>query len=162
MTLAVVALGANLGAARANVARAFGHLAGLKDTRVRAHSALYRSRAEGPPQPDYVNAVALIETDLSPALLLAELQRVERAFGRRRGRRWGPRTLDLDVIVYGDRVIADADLTVPHPRAHLRAFVLRPLAEIAPDLIVPGRGAASYLLSQLPTAANTCHRIPDT
>ena len=161
MTLAVVALGANLGAARANVAHALGHLAELKDTRVRARSALYRSRAEGPPQPDYVNAVALIETGLSPSLLLGELQRVERAFGRRRGRRWGPRTLDLDVIVYGDQVITDADLTVPHPRAHLRAFVLRPLAEIAPDLVVPGRGAVSYLVSRLPADAGACRRIAD-
>ena len=161
MTLAAVALGANLGAACDNVARAIGCLAALPDTRVCARSALYRSRAEGPRQPDYVNAVALIETALPPSLLLDELQHVERAFGRRRGQRWGPRTLDLDVIVYGDRIIDDERLTVPHPRAHLRAFVLRPLAEIAPELMVPGRGAVSHLLSRLPADDDACRRIAD-
>ncbi len=161
MTMAAVALGANLGAARDNVARALERLAALKDTRVCARSALYRSRAVGPRQPDYVNAAAIVETDLSPLSLLDELQHVERAFGRRRGQRWGPRTLDLDVVVYGDSIIADERLTVPHPRAHLRAFVLRPLAEIAPDLVVPGRGAVSLLLSRLHADADACRKIND-
>ena len=161
MTLAAIALGANLGPARANVARAIDRVAALDATRLRARSSLYRSRAEGPPgQPDYVNAVVLVETRLAPLDLLAELQRVEQAFGRERTERWGPRTLDLDILTYGDRVMDDRRLAVPHPRAHQRCFVLKPLAEIAPDLVVPGRGPVSRLLENLP-GADACRRLDE-
>lgn len=160
MTLAAIAVGANLGRARDNVARAMECVGALDATCVRARSSLYQSCAEGPPgQPDYINAVVLVETQLTPLALLDELQRLERAFGRERAERWGPRTLDLDVLTYGDEMIADRRLTVPHPRAHRRSFVLKPLAEIAPELVVPGRGPVARLLGDLPDT-NACRKVP--
>lgn len=159
MTLAAIAVGANLGRARDNVARAMECVGALDATRVRACSSLYRSCAEGPPgQPDYINAVVLVETRLKPLALLDELQRLERLFGRERAERWGPRTLDLDVLTYGDEMIADRRLTVPHPRAHRRSFVLKPLAEIAPDLVVPGHGPVTRLLGDL-ADADACRKV---
>ncbi|MDD9868724.1 MAG: 2-amino-4-hydroxy-6-hydroxymethyldihydropteridine diphosphokinase [Gammaproteobacteria bacterium] len=159
MTLAAIAVGANLGRAHDNVARAMECVGALDATHLRARSSLYRSCAEGPPgQPDYINAVVLVETQLPPLALLDELQRLEQAFGRERAERWGPRTLDLDVLTYGDEVIADRRLAVPHPRAHRRSFVLKPLAEIAPDLVVPGHGPVARLLNDLPDA-NACRKL---
>lgn len=160
MTLAAIAVGANLGRAHDNVARAMEYVGALDATHLCARSSLYRSCAEGPPgQPDYINAVVLVETRLTPLALLDELQRLERLFGRERAERWGPRTLDLDVLTYGDEVIADRRLTVPHPRAHRRSFVLKPLAEIAPELVVPGRGPVARLLGDLPDT-NACRKVP--
>ncbi len=93
-------------------------------------------------QPDYINAVAVLSTTLDPHRLLAELQAIEQRHNRVRKRRWGERTLDLDLLLYGDFQIVTAALTVPHPGLHERAFVLYPLAEIAPDVIIPGQGRA--------------------
>lgn len=103
----------------------------------------------GPPdQPDYINAVAALHTGLAPYRLLAELQRLEQNHNRVRERRWGERTLDLDLLLYGDREIASATLTVPHPGLHKRAFALYPLAEIAPGAMIPGRGRAAELAAR--------------
>ncbi|HEB95851.1 MAG TPA: 2-amino-4-hydroxy-6-hydroxymethyldihydropteridine diphosphokinase [Sedimenticola thiotaurini] len=136
-----VGLGSNLDRPRQQLERAFVGLARLPGTRLVARSPLYHSPPMGPPdQPDYVNAVAMLETGLDPHRLLAALQEIETAHGRRRERRWGPRTLDLDLLLYGDRVIRTPELTVPHPGLTRRAFVLYPLRDLAPDLMVPGAG----------------------
>lgn len=142
---AAVALGSNLADPEAQVRRAFDELAAIPDTRLVARSRLYRTRAVGPPQPDYVNAVALLETRLDADGLFDRLLGIEAAHGRVRGERWGPRTLDLDLLVYGDAVIDTPRLSVPHPQLALRPFVLVPLAEVAPDLAVPGLGPVEAL-----------------
>ena len=129
-----VGLGANLGDAVATVRAAFDALHALPGTACIARSALYRSAPIDAQGADYINAVAQLTTRLSPAALLEELQAIEQRFGRERPYRNAPRTLDLDLLLYGQRRIATPLLTVPHPRMHERAFVLVPLAEIAPDL----------------------------
>lgn len=147
---AYVGLGSNLDDPIRHVRAALAELGTIAGTRVVARSRLYRSPPAGPQdQPDYVNAVAGLLTQLAPAELLVALQAVERAHGRvRTGERWGPRTLDLDLLVYSDRVLNDAGLEVPHPRMHERAFVLVPLAEIAPGLRVPGHGLVAALAAR--------------
>jgi 2-amino-4-hydroxy-6-hydroxymethyldihydropteridine diphosphokinase len=100
-------------------------------------------------QPDFVNAAALLDTTLEPRALLDALLGIERAFGRERRERWGPRTLDLDLLLYADAVIDVPGLHVPHPHLHERAFVLRPLADIAPDAMVPGQGWVADLLARV-------------
>jgi len=144
--LAFVALGANLGDVRAALAAAFLGLAALPGTRLRAASSLYSSAPVESSGPDYLNAVVMLDTHLSPHALLRELQRLERAQGRERPYRNAPRTLDLDLLLFGAERIATRALTVPHPRLHERAFVLRPLAELAPQLVVPGLGPIADLL----------------
>jgi 2-amino-4-hydroxy-6-hydroxymethyldihydropteridine diphosphokinase len=131
------------------VFRARDALAALPKTRLLDFSPLYRNPAVGPgEQPDYVNAVAAIETQLEPHALLDALQAVEAAQGRERGRvRWQPRTLDLDLLIYGEHAIHDDRLTIPHPHIQERAFVLRPLLDVAPGLDVPGLGTVAALLS---------------
>jgi len=152
MATAYVALGANLGAPAATVEAAFAALAGLPQTSVAATSALYRTAPVGyADQPEFINAAARLETALEPEALLDALLGIEQAFGRVRAERNGPRTLDLDVLLYADRVLATPRLTLPHPRLHLRAFVLYPLADLAPDLVIPGRGT---LAAWLPAVAN--------
>jgi 2-amino-4-hydroxy-6-hydroxymethyldihydropteridine diphosphokinase len=142
-----VGLGSNLEGPRERVLAAFDELAGLPDTRLVRRSGLYRSAPIGhEAQPDFVNAVARLETGLAPPRLLEALQRIESRHGRERSFPGAPRTLDLDLLLYDDAVIASPMLTLPHPRMHERAFVLRPLAEIAPDASVPGRGTAAQLL----------------
>lgn len=147
-----IAVGANLGDAVATVARALERLYRLKGTRVRACSNLYRSAPVGPAgQPDYVNAAAVVTTRLAPLELLDALQAIEGEFGReplkeRSDERWGPRVLDLDIVTYDDRTIAEPRLAVPHPEAHHRCFVLVPLAEIAPDARIPGHGRVADLV----------------
>lgn len=148
--IAFIGLGANLDGPVAQIERALAAIAVLPDTDLRCRSSLYGSRPMGPAgQPDYVNAVAQIETRLSPEDLLAALLAIERRQGRVRSpaQRNGPRTLDLDLLLHGDAVRADPALTLPHPGAHERDFVLVPLAEIAPDLAIPGRGAVRDLLA---------------
>jgi 2-amino-4-hydroxy-6-hydroxymethyldihydropteridine diphosphokinase len=113
--------------------------------RVAAVSPAYRTRAIGPEQPDFLNLVAEVETALSPLALLHRLQALESAHGRVRERRWGPRTLDLDVLWYGGLESDGPELILPHPRAHEREFVLRPLCDLAPDLELRGRPAADWL-----------------
>ena len=146
---AFVALGANLGDARGALDAAFVAIASLPGTQLRAASSLYRSEPVDSAGPDYLNAVVLIDTRLGPQALLLELQRIEQVHGRERPYRNSPRTLDLDLLLYGTRRIATKALTVPHPRLHQRAFVLRPLAELAPRLAVPGLGPVEELLPQV-------------
>jgi 2-amino-4-hydroxy-6-hydroxymethyldihydropteridine diphosphokinase len=144
---ACIGLGANLGDARATLAQALHALAALPDSTLHAASAIYRSAPIDSSGPDYLNAVALLDTVLPAPVLLAELQRIEREHGRERPYRNAPRTLDLDLLLYGDQCIATPTLTVPHPRLHERAFVLQPLAELAPELGVPGHGVVADLLA---------------
>ena len=146
--IAWVGIGANLGDARANVLDAIDRLARLPGARLVQTSSLYRTAPIDSSGDDYVNAVAALATDLDAHALLRALFAIEQAAGRERPYRNAPRTLDLDLLLYGDAVIDDAPtLIVPHPRMHERAFVLAPLAEVAPDLIVPGRGAVATLLA---------------
>jgi 2-amino-4-hydroxy-6-hydroxymethyldihydropteridine diphosphokinase len=143
---AFIGLGANLGDARAALDAAFVALVNLLDTTLLAASSLYRSAPVESSGPDYLNAVVLLETRLPPHALLAALQGIEDRHGRERPFRNAPRTLDLDLLLYGEQRIATPTLTVPHPRLYERAFVLLPLAEIAPRQRIPGRGDVSALL----------------
>jgi 2-amino-4-hydroxy-6-hydroxymethyldihydropteridine diphosphokinase len=145
--IAYIAIGANLGDARAAVTDAVDRLARLPHTRLVQASRSYRTAPIDSSGPDYINAVACIETGFAPHALLAELQAIEQAHGRERPYRNAPRTLDLDLLLYGEAVIDSPDLTVPHPRMLERAFVLVPLLEIAPDLDVPRHGSARERLA---------------
>lgn len=156
--VAFVGLGSNLDDPCAQVRSAFEDLAELPYSSLIAQSSLWRSAPLGyTMQADFVNAVAQIETGLSPRALLAELQRIESAHARTRSFANAPRTLDLDLLLYGLEVHATPELSVPHPRMHERAFVLKPLLEIAPHLAIPGRGTATDCLTNLKT--QTCERI---
>lgn len=135
MTLAFVAVGGNLGDARATVVRALDDLATLPQTRLSARSSLYRSAPVDATGPDFVNAVAALDTGLDPEALLDALQQLEQEAGRLRPYRNAPRTLDLDLLSYGDLTLNTPRLTLPHPRMLQRAFVLLPLAEIAPERV---------------------------
>ncbi len=135
-----VGLGANLGDPQATLARAVKELAELPRTRLVAVSPLYRSAPMDAQGPDFVNAVVELGTALTPRELLLALQSIEQAHGRERPYHHAPRTLDLDLLLYGQRIVRDPDLVVPHPRLHERAFVLRPLADLAPDLVHPALG----------------------
>jgi 2-amino-4-hydroxy-6-hydroxymethyldihydropteridine diphosphokinase len=156
---AYVALGSNLDDPRAQVGRAFDALAALPGTRLVLRSSLYSSRPLGPvEQPDFVNAVAGLLTALEPGPLLAALKDLEARLGRARPVvRWGPRRIDLDLLVHGTARSATGELTLPHPGIAERAFVLAPLAEIAPDLDVPGLGRVRALLAGVD--ATTVERI---
>jgi len=157
-----IALGSNLDDPLAQVRQAMDELAHLRDSRLHAASSLYRSAPMGPAdQPDYINAVVALETRLSPHALLDALQAIEQVHGRvREGERWGPRSLDLDVLLYGKETINDQRLTVPHPGIAERAFVLYPLQEIvAPDFTIPGHGSLQELLSRV--AADRPERLHD-
>jgi len=152
MNTAYIALGANIGDPVATVRAAFAALADLPASRVLRASSLYRTAPVGlRHQPDFINAVAALGTALEPEPLLDALLAIEASFGRRRQARNGPRTLDLDLLLYGQRSVVSPRLLLPHPRLHLRAFVLAPLAEIAPDLALPGRGSVG---AWLPAVAN--------
>jgi 2-amino-4-hydroxy-6-hydroxymethyldihydropteridine diphosphokinase len=139
-------MGANLGDPVFALKAAFSALSVLPRTRLLARSSLYRSAPIDAGGPDYLNAVAQIDTGLSAHELLAELHAIELRQGRERPYRNAPRSLDLDLLLYADEVIASDDLVVPHPRLRQRAFVLVPLAELAPDLMIPGVGAIGALL----------------
>ena len=151
MTLAFVAIGGNLGDARAAVTRAMADLGTLAGTRVVARSSLYRSAPVDASGPDFINAVVAIDTALSPLDLLAALQGLEEGAGRERPYRNAPRTLDLDLLLHGDAVMDTPVLTLPHPRMTQRAFVLRPLAEIAPERVSASElaGVADQAISRL-------------
>jgi 2-amino-4-hydroxy-6-hydroxymethyldihydropteridine diphosphokinase len=144
---AYIGVGSNLDDPRAQLLTAFGKLAQIPSTRVLLTSPIYRSRPFGPvSQPDFANAVVGVLTQLEPLVLLSALQAIESAQGRPREReRWGPRVIDLDLLVYGQQRRADPDLTVPHPGIVERNFVLYPLADIAPDLEIPGLGRVTEL-----------------
>lgn len=150
-----IGLGSNLADPRGQVDRALGALGNLPHTRLLRRSQLYRSEPWGrADQPEFVNAVAGLQTGLTPRELLDALLTIERRAGRARdATRWGPRVLDLDILVYGDQVVDEPGLHVPHPHLHERAFVLLPLAEIAPDLVVPRLGRVDGLLTQIDTSA---------
>ncbi|HSQ72779.1 MAG TPA: 2-amino-4-hydroxy-6-hydroxymethyldihydropteridine diphosphokinase [Rubrivivax sp.] len=135
-----VGLGANLGDPRATLEHALEALADVPQTRRVAVSPLYRSGPVDATGPDFVNAVAELRTALAPRELLQALQAIEQTHGRQRPYRNAPRTLDLDLLLYGERIIDEPGLTVPHPRLQGRAFVLRPLADLAPDLVHPRLG----------------------
>ena len=141
-----IGLGANLGDRRATLESAIDALRVLPHTRLIARSRLYRSPAWQASGPDYLNAVARLSTGLAPHDLLHALQNIETHFGRLRPYPGAPRTLDLDLLLMRDRVLHTPELTLPHPRLHERAFVLRPLAELAPDLPIPGRGSVAACL----------------
>ena len=150
MQRACIGLGANLGDAGATLHAVVATLAALPESRLLACSAFYRSAPVDASGPDFVNAVALLDTGLAPLVLLAALQAIELQHGRERPYRNAPRTLDLDLLLYGDALIELPQLQVPHPRGHARAFVLAPLAELVPDLIWPGHGTVTALLAALP------------
>jgi 2-amino-4-hydroxy-6-hydroxymethyldihydropteridine diphosphokinase len=142
-----VGIGANLGDAHANVLDALDRLAWVPGVRLLRASSLYRTAPIDSSGDDYINAVAEVDTSLSARALLAALHAIEQAHGRERPYHNAPRTLDLDLLLYGDDVIDEAPaLLVPHPRMHERAFVLAPLAELAPSLVIPGRGRVDALL----------------
>ncbi len=148
MTRAFVGLGSNIGEPRSQLQAAMKELDELPDTRAVAASALYRSAPLGYlEQPEFLNAVVALETRLAPEALLDGLQAIEKRHGRERPFAGAPRTLDLDLLLYGDEALATPRLTLPHPRMHARAFVLMPLAEIAPRATIPGRGTARELLA---------------
>jgi 2-amino-4-hydroxy-6-hydroxymethyldihydropteridine diphosphokinase len=140
-----IGLGANLGDARATLAWAMQALAAHPAVRLQKVSSLYRTRPVDAEGPDYLNAVALLTTSLEPQALLGLLQSLEQQAGRDRPYRHAPRTLDLDLLLYGQRVLSTHQLTLPHPRMHQRRFVLEPLAEVAPGLHVPGQAPVSSL-----------------
>ena len=144
-----ISLGANLGELALTLRQALNALNVLPDTQAVAVSSAYRSAPIDAGGPDYLNAVASFDTMLPPAELLRALQVIERAHGRERPFAHAPRTLDLDLLLYGDQSIASPDLSVPHPRLHQRAFVLLPLLEIAPTLVAPGLGHLADYLPQL-------------
>ncbi len=158
---AYVGLGANLDNPESQVRRAFDELAQLPQSSLLARSSLWRSAPVGyANQPDFINAVAKIETGLSPEALLGELQRIESAHARDRSFPNAPRTLDLDLLLFEDTVRVTPALTLPHPRMHERAFVLLPLLEIAPTALIPGRGTAAGCLAALDALdAQVCARI---
>jgi 2-amino-4-hydroxy-6-hydroxymethyldihydropteridine diphosphokinase len=147
---AVIALGSNIEDPERQVRTAFEELAALPGTRLVAKSRLYRTEPVGyREQPMFVNACALAETTLAPRALLEQLLELERRHGRVREIRNGPRTLDLDIVVYGDQRIDEPGLTIPHPRAHERRFVLEPLVDVWPEAAVAGKGSAKDLLARL-------------
>ena len=147
----VLALGSNLGDRLANLQAAVDALAAGPGLDQVAVSPVYETApVGGPPQPDYLNAVLVAMTSLPPRAVLDRGRAAETALGRVRGPRWGPRTLDVDVIAYGNEVSSDPELTLPHPRAHERAFVLAPWHDVDPGAVIPGRGPVAGLLAALP------------
>ena len=150
---AVLSVGANLGDRLGTLQRCVQVIAGLPDTDVLAISPVYEtSPVGGPPQPDYLNAVLLIQTGLPPRDLLDAIGGIEARFGRVRAERFGPRTLDIDIISYAGQISDDPVLTLPHPRAHERVFVLLPWSDLDPEAELPGRGPVAALLAGLDRA----------
>lgn len=152
MTRAYLGLGSNLGDRRTNLEAAIASL-DWGDVRVIARSQVYETEPVGGPsdQPRYLNMVIGVDTAMRCRDLFERCQAIEAALGRERDReqRWGPRTIDIDLLVFGDETVDDADLVVPHPRMHERAFVLIPLAEIAPDVVIPHHGSAGELCASV-------------
>lgn len=147
-----IGLGSNLDTPRQQLHSALEALAQLPHSHLVGHSSLYVSDPLGPAdQPRYVNAVAALDTELQPWALLDALQRIEQEQGRvRKAERWGPRTLDLDILLFGERLIDDERLNVPHYHMHARPFVLYPLAELAPELLLPDGRSLPELLAACP------------
>jgi 2-amino-4-hydroxy-6-hydroxymethyldihydropteridine diphosphokinase len=150
MTRVFIGLGGNIGDPVAQVLRAAQEIAALPHASREAMSALYRTAPVGHlEQPPFINAVLAVQTEMSPRELMRLLRQIETRAGRVRGIPNGPRTLDLDILMYGDLVLSEPDLVIPHPRMHDRAFVLLPLAEIAPALLIPERGYVRSLIQVL-------------
>lgn len=146
-----IGLGSNLENPLEQIKTAIKDMKAMVDTELVACSSLYKSPPMGPQdQPDYINAVIELDTTLTPHSLLDELQKIEQQHGRVRKRHWGERTLDLDILVYGEQVLDDDRLTVPHPGIAERAFVIYPLAELDNSLVVPGLGTVSQLVETCP------------
>lgn len=143
-----IALGSNLGPSLQILENALSELAKTPKITLVSHSSWYWTKPVGPPQPDYLNGCAILDVDLSPIELLETLQRLENRAGRMRQERWGPRTLDLDILLYENLIVNEPQLQIPHPRLCERAFVLVPLAEIAPDWIEPVSQKAIATLQQ--------------
>jgi 2-amino-4-hydroxy-6-hydroxymethyldihydropteridine diphosphokinase len=154
-----IALGSNLGNSLQTLESAIVSLAHTPEICLQTRSHWYQTKAVGPPQPDYLNGCILLTTSLKPHALLQVLLDIEKQFGRVRRERWGPRTLDLDLLLYGDRILHTPNLQIPHPRMTERAFVLVPLAEIAPDWIEPVSGKAIADLVQTVDCSEV-HLIP--
>ncbi|CAM3770916.1 2-amino-4-hydroxy-6-hydroxymethyldihydropteridine diphosphokinase [Rheinheimera salexigens] len=152
MTRCFIGLGANLAQPIVQLQQALSAIQALPNTKLVDASAFYGSKPMGPQdQPDYVNAVVAIDTELAAEALLDHLQQIEQQQGRqRKANRWGPRTLDLDILLYGQQIISTERLTVPHYGLSQREFVLYPLAEIAPELILPDGTVLQHLLTQVP------------
>jgi len=163
MVRTYIGIGSNLADPESQVMRALAELDEIPDCCCVKQSSLYHSKPLGPQdQPDFVNAVAALDAALPAERLLEELQRIENRHGRARsGPRWGPRTLDLDLLVYGDAILASETLTVPHPGLLERDFVLCPLYEIAPDLEVPGRGPIEAYIAGCRGGASTVVKLRD-
>ncbi|RVU46333.1 2-amino-4-hydroxy-6-hydroxymethyldihydropteridine diphosphokinase [Rubrivivax rivuli] len=157
---ACIGLGANLGDARATLRAAVTALAALPETRLLQVSGLYRSAPVEAQGPDFLNAVACVETALAPNALLQALQAIEQQHGRERPYRNAPRTLDLDLLLHGDTVLCTPELTLPHPRLHLRHFVLAPLLELCPAQQHPQLGALQAWLPHV--ADQALQRLPET
>jgi 2-amino-4-hydroxy-6-hydroxymethyldihydropteridine diphosphokinase len=156
----VLSVGSNLGDRLGTLQGCVQAIGGLPDTDVLAISPVYETDpVGGPAQPDYLNAVLIVATGLRPRDLLAATGRIEADFGRERFERFGPRTLDIDIISYAEEVSGDPVLTLPHPRAHERAFVLAPWLDIDPAASLPGRGPVTDLLARLGRAG--VRRRPD-
>jgi len=148
-----VGLGSNLEQPHGQLERALTALSAIVLPNSLRRSGLYRSEPLGPPgQPDYLNAAVSFRTRESPRALLCTLQAVERGQGRKRAIRWGARTLDLDILLYGQVIVAEPDLRIPHPAIPERVFVLRPLQDLNPELNVPGMGTLSALIDECPAS----------
>ena len=157
MTLCYIGLGANLNDPVRQIHLALASLAALPQSRLSAVSSLYGSKPLGPQdQPDYVNAVAALETTLEPLALLDELQRIERDQGRVKLRHWGERCIDLDLLLFGNTEFHNERLTIPHKEMRRRSFVIQPLRELAPDLVLPD---GTHLSKVVPEFGGELHRI---
>ena len=152
MTIAFLGLGSNLDNPLDQLARAIKAIETIPATLLIHTSSFYKNRPVGPQdQPDFLNAVVSVETGLSPDKLLDYLQDIETRQGRKRNIHWGARTLDLDILLFGNEIINSARLVIPHPEMHRRAFVVQPLYEIEPDLVIPGQGPLKDLIQHIST-----------
>ena len=162
MSKAYIGLGSNLGQPRQQLLSALAHLAHLPHSRLVSWSGIWQSPPMGPPdQPDYLNAAALLDTELEPLVLLEALQRIEIEQHRVRSLRWGPRTLDLDLLVYEQLILTTERLQLPHPGIPQRDFVLQPLAQIDAQLSIPGQGQVQQLLDRLPPQQLNCRLLEE-
>ena len=151
MTKVYVGLGSNLGNRRENLVNAINRIGANTGIQVKDKSGFFETApVGGPPQPDYVNCAIELETEIEPQTLLKEFNKIERELGRKPGVRWGPRIVDLDILLYGDKIVNDHNLKIPHERMHERTFVLEPLCDISPDIKHPVlRVSVSELLEKL-------------
>ena len=150
MTVVYIGLGSNIDNPTSHISMAFTEIRQLPDSNLKGQSSLYRGRPLGnPDQPDFINAVAELDTKLSAVTLIGHLQKIEEIHGRTRNQHWGPRSLDLDLLLYGSHHIKERMLTVPHPGITVRDFVLCPLLELAPEIVIPGIGPAKNILEKI-------------